>query len=241
MKLSGVHNIKLYLEHLCDYLFRQELLPTNFKGLLSFRVNRETRVLPATPWSEIEAVLRIIDRTKPKGKRDYAMIILAAVTGLHAIDIIRMKLSDIDWQRGEIKIVQSKTGHPVALPLTRDVGKAIKDYILTGRYNCDTDTVFLREKKPHRGFVDAVSLGDMYDEYRRRASLEREAFDGKSFHPLRRTVGTGLVTADIPVETAAQILGDRKVESMKKYIALDEKHLGECALDFSGIDSEVVS
>ena len=241
MKLSGVHNIKLYLKHLCEYLFRQELLPSSFKGLLSFRVNRETRVLPATPWSEIEATLRIIDRTKPKGKRDYAMIMLGAVTGLRAIDIVRMKLSDIDWQRGEIKIVQSKTANPVALPLTRDVGKAIKDYILTGRYKCDTDVVFLREHKPHRGFVDAISLGNMYDEYRRRAGFERESFDGKSFHSLRRTVGTGLVTADIPVETAAQILGDRKVESMKKYIALDAKHLGECALDFSGIDSEVVS
>ena len=239
MRLSGVHNIKLYMKHLCDYLFRYELLPSNFCGLLSFRVNRETRVLPATPWSEIEAVLKIVDRTKNKGKRDYAMIFLAAVTGLRAIDIARMKLTDIDWQRGEIKIIQSKTGEPVALPLTRDVGRAVKDYILNGRYQCDSDTLFLREKKPYRGFADAVAIGDIYDDYRRHAGLDREAFDGKGFHSLRRTVGTGLVTADIPVTTAAQILGDRSIQSMKKYIALDEKHLGECSLDFSDIAPEV--
>jgi integrase len=239
MRISGVHNIKLYMKHLCDYLFRHESLPSNFSGLLSFRVNRETRVLPATPWSEIEAVLKIIDRTRPKGKRDYAMILLASVTGLRAIDIARMKLTDIDWQCGEIKIIQSKTGEPVALPLTRDVGRAIKDYILNGRYQCDSDAVFLREKKPYRGFADAVSIGNIYDDYRRHAKLDREAFDGKGFHSLRRTVGTGLVTADIPVTTAAQILGDRDVQSMKKYIELDEKHLGECSLDFSGIDPEV--
>jgi integrase len=150
-----------------------------------------------------------------------------------------MKLTDINWQRGEIKVVQSKTGEPVALPLTRDVGKAVKDYILNGRYKCDSDAVFLREKKPYRGFADAVAIGDIYDDYRRHAGLDREAFDGKGFHSLRRTVGTSLVTADIPVTTAAQILGDRDVRSMKKYIALDEKHLSECSLDFSGIDSEV--
>jgi integrase len=239
MRLSGVHNIKLYLKHLCDYLFRHELLANDFRGLLSFRVNRETRVLPATPWSEIESVLKIIDRTKPKGKRDYAMILLAAVTGLRAIDISRMKLTDIDWQRGEIKIVQSKTSTAVALPLTRDVGMAVKDYILKGRYKCDSSAVFLREKKPYRGFADPVAIGDIYDDYRRSAGLDRVAFDGKGFHSLRRTVGTSLVTADVPVTTAAQILGDRNVASMKKYIALDEKHLGECALDFSGIESEV--
>lgn len=239
MRLSGVHNIKLYMKHLCEYLFRHDMLPSDFRGLLSFRVNRETRVLPATPWSEIESVLKIIDRTKPKGKRDYAMILLAAVTGLRAVDISHMKLTDIDWQRGEIKIVQSKTGTPVALPLTRDVGMAVKDYILDGRYKCDSPSVFLREKKPYRGFVDPVAIGDIYDDYRRRAGLDREAFDGKGFHSLRRTAGTSLVTADIPTALAAQILGDRQVASMKKYIALDEKHLGECALDFSGIDSEV--
>lgn len=236
MRISGVHNVKLYMKHLCDYLHRHELLPGNFCGLLSFRVNRETRVLPATPWPEIEAVLGIIDRSRIKGKRDYAMILLASVTGLRAVDIVRMKLTDIDWQRGEIKIVQSKTGEPVALPLTRDVGMALKDYILNGRHECDDDAVFLREKLPYRGFADAVAIGDLYDDYRRKAGLDREAFDGKGFHSLRRTVGTGLITADIPITTAAQILGDRDVRSMRKYIALDEKHLGECALDFSGMD-----
>ena len=82
-------------------------------------------------------------------------------------------------------------------------------------------------------------IGNIYDDYRKRAGLDREAFDGKGFHSLRRTVGTSLVTADIPLTTAAQVLGDRDIRSMKKYVALDEKHLGECALDFSGIDSEV--
>ena len=241
MRISGVHNIKLYMKHLCDYLFRNDLLESNFVGLLSFKVNRESRVLPATPWPEIEAILKIIDRSKTKGKRDYAMILLAAVTGLRAIDIARMKLTDINWRRGEIKIVQSKTGEPVVLPLTRDVGKAVKDYILNGRHKCDSDAVFLRERKPYRGFADAVAIGDIYDDYRRYAGLDREAFDGKGFHSLRRNVGTSLVTADIPVTTAAQILGDRDVRSMRKYIALDEKHLGECSLDFSDIDSEVTS
>jgi len=239
MRISGVHNIKLYMKHLCDYLFRYELLTSNFNGLLSFRVNRETRVLPATPWSEIEAVLKIIDRTIIKGKRDYAIILLASVTGLRAIDIARMKLTDINWQRGEIKIVQSKTWEPVALPLTHDVGNAIKDYILNGRYKCDSDAVFLREHKPYRGFVDAVAIGEIYNKYRKRAGLDREPFDGKGFHSLRRTVGTSLITADIPATTTAQVLGDRDLRSVRKYIALDEKHLGECALDFSGISPEV--
>lgn len=239
LRSSGVHNVKLYLKHLCDYLFRNGLLQSNFKALLSFRVNRETRLLPATPWSEIETVLSTIDRLTAKGKRDYAMILLAAVTGLRAIDIMRMKLADIDWRLGEIRIVQSKTGDPVTLPLTRDVGEAIQDYLLNGRPKVDSDAVFLRVRAPYRAFADAVAIEDVYDVYRQRAGLPRVAFDGKGFHSLRRTAGTNLVTAEVPLTTVAQILGHSNVNSVKKYIALDAEHLRECALDLSGTESEV--
>jgi len=238
MRLSGVYNIKLYMKHLCDYLFRNGFLSNNFNGLLSFRINRETKLLPATPWSEIETVLQSIDRNTPKGKRDYAIIILASVTGLRAIDIVRLRLSDINWQLGEIKLTQSKTGEPVVLPLTRDVGEAIEDYILNGRYKTDCDAVFLTQHVPHRGFTDAVSIGEMYDEYRKKAGLPREAFDGRGFHSLRRNVATSLITADVPVTTVAQIIGDKDIRSTKKYISLDAKHLSECALDFTGIEPE---
>jgi hypothetical protein len=79
----------------------------------------------------------------------------------------------------------------------------------------------------------------MYDEYRKAAGYERKAFDGKGFHSLRRTVGTSLVTSDISLTDAAQLLGKIKPESMKKYIALDVPHLKECALDLADIETGV--
>ena len=239
LRPSGVHNVKLYLRHLCDYLFRNGLIASNFRALLSFRVNRETRLLPATPWSEIESVLAVIDRLTTKGKRDYAIILLAAVTGLRAVDIMGLKLTDINWRLGEIRVVQSKTADPVALPLTRDVGEALQDYILNGRPKVDSDAVFLRIRAPYRAFADAVAIEDVYDVYRIRAGLPREAFDGKGFHSLRRTVGTNLVTAEVPLTTVAQILGHSNVNSTKKYIALDTEHLRECALDLTVIEQAV--
>ncbi len=58
------------------------------------------------------------------------VIMLGTVLGLRACDITALKLSDIDWLHGEIKIIQSKTANPVVLPLTQDVGEALMDYIL---------------------------------------------------------------------------------------------------------------
>jgi len=167
------------------------------------------------------------------------MFMLGVVTGLRAIDIFRLKLTDIDWRKGEINLQQSKTGQNLQLPLTADIGEALQDYILNARQKVNEPHVFLRIHPPYKAFTDAVSIGDIYDEYRIAAGFERKAFDGKGFHSLRRTVGTNLVTADIAVTDAAQLLGKMTPRSMDKYIALDIAHLKECALDFSDIESGV--
>jgi integrase len=239
MKTNSVHNVKLYLKKLCVYLHGQGLLSNSFEGLLSFRVSRQAKQFPTTPPEEIEAVLNLVDRNTHKGKRDYAMFMLAIVTGIRAIDILRLKLTDIDWRKGEINLVQAKTGQNLQLPLTADIGEALKDYILNARWKVNEPHVFLRLNPPYRAFTDAVSIGDIYDEYRIEAGFERKAFDGKSFHSLRRTAGTNFVTSDISLTDAAQLLGKITPKSMKKYIALDIAHLKECALDFSSIESEV--
>lgn len=239
LRSSSLYNMQLYMKKLCRYLHEHDYLPNSFEALLSFKVCRESKMYPAAMDDEVAAVLNTIDRRMPKGKRDYAIILLAVVTGLRAIDITRLKLSDIDWRNGEIKIAQAKTGQSLVLPLTKDVGEAIQDYILNGRQETTASEVFIRHHAPFQAFKDGVAIGDMYDAYCKRAGILRQSHDGKGFHSLRRYVGKKLVTSGISVNIAAQILGDVKIESTKKYISLDSHHLKECALDLSGIEMAV--
>lgn len=236
MKGSGFHNVKLYMKKLCSFLAERGLSAENYEGLFKFKVFRETKVFPATPPDDVDAILSVIDRRTETGKRNYAIILLGAVTGLRACDIARLRLPDINWQKGDITIIQAKTGTQLSLPLTVDVGVALSDYILNARpHSAKTDEVFLRVRPPYRGFKNGVAIADVYDGYRKMANLPRNAFDGLGFHSLRRSVGKNLVTSGVPVESAAQIIGSNNLNSMKKYVALDSHHLKECALDFSGI------
>ena len=75
----------------------------------------------------------------------------------------------------------------------------------------------------------------MFDDYRKKLGMPREAFDGKCFHSLRRYVGKNMITSGVSVNTLAQVLGDAQIDSVKKYISLDTIHLKECALDFKGL------
>ena len=235
MKSTSVHNVKLYMKKLYAYLADNGYAADDHSGLFAFPVSRECRLFPALPPAEIATILEHIDRRTPKGKRDYAIVLLGVVVGLRAIDIARMRLRDVDWRSGEIKIVQAKTGKSVALPLTKDTGEAIQDYILYGRQETASDEVFLRVHPPYQAFSNGVAIEDMYDYYRKRAGLPRDAHDGKGFHALRRTLGKNLVTSGVPVTMVAQVFGDEDIDSTKKYIALDSEHLKECALGLAGI------
>jgi len=68
---------------------------------------------------------------------------------LRACDIVALKLADINWSRGEIRVVQSKISNQVILPLTQDVGEALKDYILNGRPSAVDSEIFLRINAPY--------------------------------------------------------------------------------------------
>jgi len=58
-----------------------------------------------------------IDRGNPRGKRDYALILLAARLGLRASDIANLTFSSFKWDKNIIEVAQQKTGEPVTLPL----------------------------------------------------------------------------------------------------------------------------
>ncbi|MBE3136560.1 MAG: tyrosine-type recombinase/integrase [Thermoplasmata archaeon] len=227
--------VKRHMKKICRYLAKSGRSANSHASLLSFPVYVKQKILPAIPQEEVNDTLDVIDRSSSKGKRDYAIILLSTVTGLRGIDIRKLKLKDIDWKNGEIRIVQSKTSKSLALPLTKDVGEAIRDYILNGRPKCDSKTIFLSCYAPYQALSRSIA-GYFYNTYRKEAGLSHEPFDGKSFHALRRSVGRNMITSGIPVTTVAQVLGHGNINSTKKYISLDSKHLKECALDFTDIE-----
>ena len=88
-----------------------------------------------TIWTpeDVQKLLSAVDRTSPIGKRDYAILLLAMRLGLRAGDIREMRLDQLDWDQSRIHVVQGKTGVPLELPLTEEVGEAIIDYLRHGR------------------------------------------------------------------------------------------------------------
>ena len=208
-------------------------IPFGAERLIVFSSPKRLKVLPCFTENESDALLSAIDTSTPLGKRDFAIMRLALGTGLRGEDIFGLQLTEIDWRKYEISIVQSKTGKHIALPLLPDVGNAVADYILNARPKVDSPYVFLRHKKPHNWLGDGPTGAIIMKRYQDIAGLSRVAGDGKTFHAFRRTVGARLVRAEVPLPSVAQQLGHKRIESTKRYIPLNDDTLRVCCMDIS--------
>lgn len=98
--------------------------------------------------------------------------------------------------------------------------------------------MFLRLLSPKTAIMDAMCITCMFKSYQEKAGIQRQPFDGKGFHGLRRRLAKKLLVAGVPLVTITQILGHEDIESARQYLSLDIGNLKECALDFSGIPLE---
>lgn len=230
-RVVNVHHLRYTLRQACEILASTGRLRCRCDKIFGLAIASEMRLMPCLTSDEIRLLLGAPDRSKPIGKRDFAMLMLGATTGLRACDVASLRLDDIDWRKGELHVVQRKTSVGISLPLTEGVGSAMQDYILNGRPESECREIFLRSSAPH-GRIDRGTVSGVFDEMRRRAGIKTPKL---GFHAFRRTLGRMLVSGEVDAPTISQVLGHSALASAERYIRMDEAALSECALGLSGI------
>ena len=227
-KINLTWPVKKFLHYLRD----NALTDINADIFLTNPVPARKKVLPCLEDSEIQAIFDKVDLNSPRGKRDYAIMRLALDTGLRWSDIASLKLSEIDWRKKEISVQQEKTGTALKLPLTVEAGNAVAEYILNARPKTEVPYVFLRLRRPFDRLNSRTPAANIMLLYQSEG-FRHESGDGKSFHAFRRTMGTRLIRADIPLTTVSQILGHTNLDSTKRYLYLHDEKLLACCMDLS--------
>lgn len=198
------------------------------------RRGRPVSVLPA---NQVNELVDSPDRSTGKGRRDRAMLLLAARTGLRPVDIAGLRLRDIDWRQGHITVVQHKTGTLLRLPLLADVGDAIADYLLHGRPAGVVDEhVFLRAQAPFTTFAAGSDLRYITEKALARAGVAAPDGAGRGFRMLRSSLATRMLEGGAALPVIAGALGHRGTGSAKHYLAGDGERMRALCLDFAGIE-----
>lgn len=217
---------------------------THQEGLLSrdlsdaamaARVYRFRSVPDVLSVAEVDHIVSAVDRSTPIGRRDYALLVLAARYGLRPGDIRQMSLDHLDWRRGLIAIRQAKTGRPLVLPLLPDVADAVGGYIRDGRPTTARREVFVRHRAPFDPFVPANNLASIMRIALQRAGLATRP-GRRGLYLFRHTLATRLLEAGHPLKTVSDVLGHVCLDSTFGYTKVDLTHLRAAALS----EAEVV-
>jgi len=215
------------------HLYRTGLTQNDLSEKLPVvKANRQFRLPRVWRQEDVLSVLNSIDRGNPAGKRDYAILLLVTRYGLRSADVKTMKLSSLRWNENLIEIVQNKTGNPLRLPLLRDVGWAIIDYIQNGRPICACPEVFLTGTVPIRPFgCNSCGLNAILAKRVREAGVRISHDPPKGMHALRHTLASLMLARGVELPVISSVLGHVTSEATGTYLHIDIERLRECALD----------
>ena len=197
-------------------------------SMLTLR-NEARRIIPAFTEAEIRAVVDSIDAATDQGKRDRAIVLVAYCTGLRAGDVLGLRLSEVDWRNQRLTTSQSKTHEPITCELNGETMNALADYVLEARPESDAPEVFLTVHAPHRA-MGRGHLGPWFDALCERVGVEK--VPGRSFHSLRRSFETVMVSRGVGIEVASQMVGHRTIAEDKPYITHDAATASLVAMGF---------
>lgn len=201
------------------------------------QARKQTRIPSVWTKEELTKLIQAIDRGNPKGKRDYAIILLACCLGLRCSDIKNLKMENFHWEEKKLIFIQSKTRRPLTLPITNEIGWAIIDYLKYGRPKVDSSYIFIRQAAPFLPFSHGNHLSQMIKSYMRIAHLPTLK-KRRGMHSLRHTAASVLLENDTPLSVISDILGHIDTDSTAVYLKVDINKLKECPLDITEVSND---
>ena len=181
--------------------------------------------------SDIERVIAACETGTPHGIRDKAILLLLTRLGLRGGDILTMRLSDIEWAQGSLR-VRGKGRREVRLPLPQDAGDALLSYFDQVRPLSDSDRVFLRLHAPFRPFAKSCTVSQIVQRALERAGIADAPSRGANL--LRHSAATSLLRAGASLDSVGAVLRHQSPDTTAHYAKVDVQMLREIAQPWPG-------
>ena len=181
----------------------------------------------ALSWSQVQRLLRSIDRSSKAGWRDFAILHLMAHYGLRPSEIVNLTFDSIDWEAKTLCVNQCKSLSFLILPLSDQTLRMLKRYLHWGRTGNNTyPELFLRARSP-AGSLKYTAVCDIYSKRARESGL---GLQRTSSYCLRHSFAMRLLNQGVGIKAIGDLLGHRTLESTCVYLRLDIAALRGIAL-----------
>lgn len=189
-------------------------------------IPRLSRRLPKHVLSvqEVERVLALADPKMPLGIRDRALLETLYSTGLRRMELVALKLFDVDHDRGTLMVREGKGRKQRTVPIGDRALKWVDKYLREVRPTLivppDEGWLFLTH---HGGPFEKSSLTEMVRVYVNRAELGKKG----AVHLFRHSCATLMLEGGADIRYVQALLGHAKLETTQLYTHVSIRKLKE--------------
>ncbi|MGZ3798461.1 MAG: tyrosine-type recombinase/integrase, partial [Pseudobdellovibrionaceae bacterium] len=140
----------------------------------------------------------------------YLLVLLAITTGMRKAELINLRWTDINFEKGLARLATTKNGSPRINPIPAPALEELKKFRKVGN-----GLVFASPNDPEKPF-------DFRVQWTR--ALERTYIKNFRFHDLRHTAASYLVMNGASLHETVEILGHKSTQTTKRYAHLSTDH-----------------
>lgn len=224
MKAVGTA-LRSFLRFLRTEGFCDERLEAAIPAVANWRLSALPRCLTD---EQLDQMLASFDTATPCARRDRAIVLCLSTLGLRPGEVAGLHLEDIDWRRGIVHLRTRKTRRGALLPLPREAGSAIVDYLREERPRSGERRVFVQHLGCRRGApVSSAVVSASVVRALRRAGIEAPLTGA---YLLRHTVASRMVRRGTSLKEVGDFLGHHCLDTTTIYAKLDLPALYDVAL-----------
>lgn len=209
------------LNHFYNFLILQNAIQNN--PVTFIELPRQTRKLPVVlSVEEIDLLQSLIDFTKDEGVRNDAIIETMYSCGLRVSEVIGIKLSDLYFDEGFIKVL-GKGSKQRFVPIASSAVKKINNYIAENRSHLKIkpeaeDVLFLNRRGAQ---LTRAMIFTILKDLTKIAGLTKNV----SPHTLRHSFATHLLENGADLRSIQLMLGHESITTTEVYLHLDKQKL----------------
>lgn len=229
-RASMQNTVRLFLR----FAYLSGYLDSDFSALSpSVRTPRMGKIARSIPPECIDALISSIGRETPADIRDSAMICLLSTYGVRGVQIRRLCLEDIDWDKSCIHFSAVKRGRPVEQHLTAKAGNRLVDYITNARPSSSCSEVFLSLREPFHPIAHPRQLSRIIRRRMVEAGVELPEGVPYGSHCFRHAFASRLY-GRVPFKDIVDMLGHRDPSTTLIYGKVDIVNLQKASLPWPG-------
>lgn len=214
------------------YLILEKIISENPSDLLE---NPKTgKKLPEfLSIEEIDLLVNQIDRSKPDGERNLAIIEVLYGCGLRVSELLQLKISEIYWKEGFIRII-GKGNKERLVPLGKTATKHLKIYLNEVRIHQKVDKEFVDHVfiNKNGGNLSRIMIFKIIKKLTKQSGISKNV----SPHTLRHSFATHLVEGGADLRAVQEMLGHESITTTEIYTHLDKNYLKQTILDHHPIE-----